>query len=318
MGVTGRNTQEAKIPVVDFSKIINNTSSTTSSSCCWAEARAQVCQALEEYGCFVATLSDADADEYNKIFGNLDELFGFPKEIKLQNTYDKPFRGYHSPNDVHEGLGIDDPTNPQAIHNFANLFWPSGNHPNFSESADGYAEVVVRLDETLTRMIFEHYGVDNKLCESHIGATDYVLRLHKYDGAGAAGKEHMALPEHTDMNLTTIIHQNHVNGLEVKIANGEWVPFDASPNSFIFMTGDGFQVWSNDRIKPCVHRVMMRDKEVRYSVLLSTFHSGTISVPEELIDDQHPLRYKPLNHLQYLASQLGQNYRVCVNNFCGL
>lgn len=129
MGVTGRNTQEAKIPVVDFSKIINNTGSS-----CWVEACAQVCQALEEYGCFVATLSDgdADADEYNKIFGSLDELFGFPKEIKLQNTYDKPFRGYHSPNDVHEGLGIDDPTNPQAIHNFANLFWPNGNHPNFS------------------------------------------------------------------------------------------------------------------------------------------------------------------------------------------
>ncbi|KAL6221439.1 hypothetical protein ACLB2K_009190 [Fragaria x ananassa] len=304
---------EAKIPVIDFSG--DNLKPGTSS---WLEACNKVCNALEDYSCFVATLSDADCLElHNSIFGSLDDLFDFPKEIKLQNTYQKPFRGYHSPNSIHEGLGIDDPTDPEATHKFTKLFWPDGNH-RFCETANSYAKLVTGLDQTVTRMIFDHYGV-YKYCESHIGSTDYVLRLHKYNAADKE-KTHKALPEHTDLNLTTIIHQNHVNGLEVKTKHGDqWIGFDASPNSFIFMTGDGFQVWSNERIQPCLHRVTMSENAVRYSVLLSTFHNGIVTVPEELIDDEHPLKYKPLNHLEYLASQLAQpTSRVCVKNFCGL
>ncbi|XP_050383498.1 probable 2-oxoglutarate-dependent dioxygenase AOP1 [Argentina anserina] len=304
---------EAKIPVIDFSG--DDLKPGTNS---WLQACNRVCNALEDYGCFVATLSGADCLElHNTIFGSLDDLFDFPKENKLKNTYKKPFRGYHSPNPVHEGLGIDDPTDPEATHQFTKLFWPHGNH-HFGETANSYAKLVTGLDQTVTRMIFEHYGVE-KYCESHIGSTDYVLRLHKYNAADKE-KTHKALPEHTDLNLTTIIHQNHVNGLEVKTKHGEqWIGFDASPNSFIFMTGDGFQVWSNDRIQPCLHRVTMSANAVRYSVLLSTFHNGIITVPEELIDDEHPLKYKPLNHQDYLASQLAlPTSRVCVKNFCGL
>ncbi|KAK9947302.1 hypothetical protein M0R45_002933 [Rubus argutus] len=275
---------EAKIPVIDFSAQVLKPGTIS-----WLEACKKVCDALEDYGCFVATVSDADysLELHNTIFGSLDDLFAFPKEMKLRNTYEKPFRGYHSPNSVHEGLGIDDPTNPEATHKFTKLFWPHGNE-HFCETANSYAKLVTGIDETVTRMIFEHYGVD-KYCESHIGSTDYVLRLHKYNAADKE-KTHKALPEHTDLNLTTIIHQNHVNGLEVKTKNGDqWIG------------------------------VTMRENEARYSLLLSTFHNGIITVPEELIDDEHPLKYKALNHLEYLQSQLAQaTSRVCVKNFCGI
>ncbi|PON60625.1 Isopenicillin N synthase-like [Trema orientale] len=78
---------------------------------------------------------------------------------------------------------------------------------------------------------------------------------------------------------------------------------DAAPSSF---------VWSNDRTKPYTHPVVMKGEEgvVRYSVLLSTFYNGTVNVAQELIDEQHHLPYKQLNHLRYLSSQLGQRSRV--------
>lgn len=230
-----------KIPVVDFSIDDDELEQGTSS---WVSTTKAVCHALEEYGCFVATLSvsdEASSELLNAMFGALDELFGFPKEIKLQNTYDKPFRGYHSPNAVHEGLGIDNPTNPQQIHHFSNLFWPKGNH-NFCETAFSYAKLVTRLDQMVTRMIFQHYGVGTEYCDAHIESTDYVLRLHKYKEPQTT-ETHNALPEHSDMNLTTIIHQNQVNGLEIRTEDGEWLGFDPSPSSFIFMTGDAFQVF---------------------------------------------------------------------------
>lgn len=117
----------------------------------------------------------------------------------------------------------------------------------YSETADSYAKLVVGIDQMITRMIFDYYGAPKYAETVHIGSTDYVLRLHKYDEPKETSflGNQMALPEHTDMNLTTIIHQNHVNGLEVRTKDGEWVGFDASPSSFIFMTGDAFQVWSH-------------------------------------------------------------------------
>ena len=33
---------------------------------------------------------------------------------------------------------------------------------------------------------------------------------------------------------------------------------------------------------------------------LSSFSSKVVQIPEELVDEQHPLRYKPFDHYGYL------------------
>ncbi|KAI5354278.1 hypothetical protein L3X38_007173 [Prunus dulcis] len=55
------------------------------------------------------------------------------------------------------------------------------------------------------------------------------------------------------------------------------------------MAGDVFQVWSNDRVRPCRHRVTLKENEVRYSFGLFSLHKGVIHVPDELLDKDHPL-----------------------------
>ncbi|KAK9938966.1 hypothetical protein M0R45_015676 [Rubus argutus] len=41
-----------------------------------------------------------------------------------------------------------------------------------------------------------------------------------------------------------------------------------------FMAGDGLQVWSNDRIKACHHRVKHCGNKARYSMGMFTFNNG--------------------------------------------
>ncbi|XP_004308479.1 PREDICTED: probable 2-oxoglutarate-dependent dioxygenase AOP1.2 [Fragaria vesca subsp. vesca] len=107
-----------KIPVIDFSR-----NSLKAGSRSWIEACNKVCNALEDYGCFVATLPDADCSEiHNSLFGSLDDLFDFPKEIKLQNTHEQGFRGYYARTLRPEGFGIDDPTDAEATNKFTKLF----------------------------------------------------------------------------------------------------------------------------------------------------------------------------------------------------
>jgi hypothetical protein len=45
----------------------------------------------------------------------------------------------------------------------------------------------------------------------------------------------------------------------------------------------------------------MNAKKTRYSTALFSFGGDMIKIPEELVNEQHPLRYKPMfDHYDYL------------------
>ena len=60
------------------------------------------------------------------------------------------------------------------------------------------------------------------------------------------------------------------------------------------------QVWSNDRIPACEHRVFINTKIDRYSMGLLSYIGEIMEPEEELVDEEHPLRYKPFDHYGYL------------------
>ncbi|KAI5327713.1 hypothetical protein L3X38_027109 [Prunus dulcis] len=91
------------------------------------------------------------------------------------------------------------------------------------------------LDQVVTRMVFENYGIQ-KYHDDHTQSTVSNLRFTKYK----------------DKTITTILHQNHVN---------EWIGFDPLPSSCLFLAGDGFQAWSNGRIRSCKHRATLKENE---------------------------------------------------------
>ncbi|KAI3756815.1 hypothetical protein L1987_56638 [Smallanthus sonchifolius] len=106
---------------------------------------------------------------------------------------------------------------------------------------------------------------------------------------------------HTDKHFLTILSQNQVDGLEVKIKDDdEWVRVKYLPSSFFVMAVDAFMAWSNGRLRSAPHRVVMNGQEDRYSIALFKFKNGTVEIPEELIDDEHPPRFKPFDHFKFL------------------
>lgn len=74
------------------------------------------------------------------------------------------------------------------------------------------------------------------------------------------------------------------------------------------------QAWSNDRIKSPNHKVVMNGNETRYSLGLFAFYRGNLQVPEELIDEEHPLQYKPFDHL----ALLNFSYSANIKAYCGI
>ncbi|CAN6573537.1 unnamed protein product [Malus baccata var. baccata] len=141
----------------------------------------------------------------------------------------------------------------------------------------------------------------------------------KYKEPRKAGSD-VGIVSHTDKNFNTILHQNHVNGLEINTDDDEWIMFDPHlPSSFLFIASDVFKVWSNGRIRACRHRVNVRENdEARYSVGFFSLKIGVTTVPKELVDEEHPLRYKSLDQVEYIEAQRKNGIECTPEAFCGV
>ncbi|KAF7804039.1 putative 2-oxoglutarate-dependent dioxygenase AOP1 [Senna tora] len=303
---------EGSIPVIDLRK-----QELKAGSSLWVDTCKSVREALEEYGCFVALYDKASPQLRNGLSGCLKDLFHLPNETKLRNKYEGiPLKGYVGQNSrlpLHESFGIDHPTTPQGIQTFVNQMWPHGNHA-FCKYVVEYAKMVEELDQMVARMIFESYG-GVKYYEGYLKSATYLLRVLQHKAPEEEEKD--AFVSHTDKSFTTILHQlNHVNALEVQTKDGQWLKLDfSSPTSFVVMAGDAIMAWSNDRIQAPIHKVVMnRGSEKRYSLALFSFMRGIVEVNEELVDEQHPLKYKSFHHL----GLLNFTYAAHIKDYCGL
>ncbi|XP_010532145.1 PREDICTED: probable 2-oxoglutarate-dependent dioxygenase AOP1 [Tarenaya hassleriana] len=282
------------IPIVDFSgkKMEPGTSH-------WTTTRDIVRRAMEEQGWFVIEYDGVGPDLLEDLLGGMKEMYELPYGVKIKNENHKASHGYMSmvvqDYQIHESLGIDYATQFKSCLDFSRLLWPDGNDP-FCETTHSYAKTLAEMDRTVMRMLYESYGMDEqKHLETYVESTRYLLRLLSYRKQ-RNGAPNTAFVSHTDKSFTTILHQNHVLGLQLRSKSGEWIQFEPSPTRFVFLAGMGITAWSNDRIKPCYHRVVMSADEVRYSMGFFSFHKDTIRTPEELVDDQHPPRYNPFEH----------------------
>ncbi|CAK9312067.1 unnamed protein product [Citrullus colocynthis] len=291
----------------------------------WVFTREKVREALEEYGCFVALYDKVSMELSSNMLGSLKQLFDVPLERKIQNVSEKPYHGYFGQNPlmpIHESMGIEHPILPTNIHSFTNLMWPSRGNKPFCENVMTYAKLVSKLDERVKNMVFESYGVENQL-KSHMESTKYLLRMIKYRVPKEKEMNLGAFP-HTDKSFLTILHQNEVNGLQIKTRDNKWLqyhPSSSSTSSFIVMAGDAFFAWSNGRIYSPPHRVIMNGNRERYSVGLFSFNDGIIQIPKELVDDKHPQQFKPFDHQDYLrfySTERGQNSPCAIKAYCGV
>ncbi|XP_065868971.1 probable 2-oxoglutarate-dependent dioxygenase AOP1 [Euphorbia lathyris] len=288
----------------------------------WQKRCSEVRQALEEYGCFIAEYNKLSPEFRDDMFGVMKELFDLPTLTKMQNKYDKPLNGYvgQIPKlPLHESMGIDDATSLNSTQHFTNLMWPNGN-PHFCECLYEYAKIAAEIDGIVSRMIFESYGAQKHL-RSYMDSTCYLLRLIKTGVPNGDHEHNLGFVSHTDKSFTTILHQNHVDGLQVDTKDGHEIDVHFSPSSFVVIAGDALMAWSSDRIKSPSHRVIMKGKVDRYSMGLFAFNSGIIETPEELIDEEHPLMYKPLNHiglLHFYRTEEGYKSECPLKAYCGI
>lgn len=294
----GSETVSQIIPVVDLSDQNMKPGTDT-----WVSACNVVKTSLEEYGCFVAHYDKIGKELCDNVIFGIEEFFKLPLETKGKKISDRPFHGYSGQLltlPLYESLDIQDPLTMLGCQIFTQIIWPQGND-RFCESFNEYSKLLGELDHIAKRMVFESYGVDMKICESLIESSNYLIRCLKYRTREMDEKD-LGLTPHSDLTIISVVHQlNNLNGLQIKLKNGEWTEVEASPSSFVVLAGDAFTIWSNGRIRACEHRVIMNATKTRYSAALFSSASKIMEIPEVLVNEEYPLRYKPtFDHYDYL------------------
>ncbi|XP_060190397.1 probable 2-oxoglutarate-dependent dioxygenase AOP1 [Lycium barbarum] len=153
-------------------------------------------------------------------------------------------------------------------------------------------------------MVMESLGLEKSIEEQN-ESSNYVLIINKYRKP-TRDESGIGLAPHKDKNILTIVFQIQVNGLHMQRKNGQWVDVEFSPNSFLVLIGDVFE-----------------DQE-RFSIGLFTFpkEGYLVKPPEELVDEEHPLVYKPfdgIKYVQFFKSEAGQKAgHGSLKAYCGV
>ncbi|XP_010060704.1 probable inactive 2-oxoglutarate-dependent dioxygenase AOP2 [Eucalyptus grandis] len=303
-----------KLPLIDLSELDGSKPGIGR----WDSLQSQVRQALEEFGCFEALYDKMTLELHDDVFQESKELHELPADVKHRFVVpDKPFNGYIANRPLaplHEVFGI--PYVQGSIERFADLMWPEGN-TRFCETMNKYITKVLELDSLVRKLVLRSFCIDNH--GNLLGASiRYNFRLIKY-AAPATESKKLGVMCHRDGNSVTILHQNHVNGLEVQTKDGRWIEVaPSSASSFIVLTGESFYGWSNGRLQSPCHRVMMSGHEPRYCIGFFSIDRGTIQCPQELVDEQHPLLFKPFDMdglSRIYKTKEGQNGASAVDTF---
>ncbi|KAL5073541.1 hypothetical protein RYX36_012525 [Vicia faba] len=148
-------------------------------------------------------------------------------------------------------------------------------------------------------MVVEDFGLPEKyISEVEKLNSHSDSRMTRYHFPEENKDSEIALVPHTDRGTIAIIFHNEVQGLQVLTKSGNWANVNIPPNGFIVLVGGMLKAWSNGRIQAPKHRVVTRgDKERLSFILFSVPNQETlIKVPSELVNEDHPLRYKPFKY----------------------
>jgi len=84
----------------------------------------------------------------------------------------------------------------------------------------------------------------------------------------------------------------------------DWRPLYMFGTSYL----SGSQAWSNGRLEAVIHRIQVVGDEDRYSTNYSCNikYGILVEAPQELVDEEHPLLFKPFYHKNYIQFRFSE------------
>lgn len=210
--------------------------------------------------------------------------------------------------DHKEVFDLVDPVEGRAKHYNR---WPDlpGFHEAIADHYDACSDLALRT----TELVLSALGVPD--ASGHHGdRTTSNMRLNHYtlgdpvpeeQREGLADLADVALGHHTDLGLITLLIQDDVGGLQAESAEHGWIDVEPRAGTIVVNLADCMQVWSNDRYRAAVHRVLPMTTSTRMSI--PYFLNPPRDCVVEPIGGGEP-RYRSFVFRDYIDARSADNY----------
>ena len=192
--------------------------------------------------------------------------------------------------------------------------WPVGNH-DFAATMRALMAAGESIAARLVRIVLAGLGEpEDALDDAFRPAATSYLRLNFYpahdraagDGGAAAGR---AVHHHSDAGALTVLLEDGTPGLQV-LHGGRWHDVAPRPGALIVNLGDMIQVWSNDRYRAPVHRVLAMTGRERFSApfFYNPAYRAAIAPLPEVARRTGGARYRPVPWAEFRRRRAEGDY----------
>ena len=314
--------QVSEIPTVDMSGFISGDPDGKQM------AARQLRNAMEKVGFFFLVGHGIDWSIIDEAYLQVKRFFDQPLEDKMEvkvgtgGPDSTPLlakqRGY-----IHYRAKVDPVTaeKSERAKNFVEAFnmaredyginqWPS-NLPGFRDALLKYYQTMYDLATDMVRLYALALDLPETYFDPFFDRAGGSMRISHYFPAQSEAElaDSWGIHPHTDRSFLTLLPANKVSGLQVRPEGADWIEAPYVPGSFVVNGGDILKRWTNDRFLSTPHRVV-RSMSERYAMPLffSPDNDITIEVVPTCYSPDHPLRYAPISHQDFLSEFLQSDY----------
>jgi len=188
--------------------------------------------------------------------------------------------------------------------------WPE-NLPGFRETVLAYCDSLEATGRSLLPLYAEALGLAPDHFDAAFADPMYTLRMSHYPPADPlTAEEEWGLAPHTDTSFMTLLAQNRIPGLALRLPDGRWIDAPAPEGAFLVNGGGLLRLWTNDRFLATPHRVLNRSGAERYAIPF--FMDAGRDVPVEAVattvDADHPRRHPTTTYAAFMETYQRSNF----------
>jgi len=296
------------VPVIDINRLGD------------PETLAAIDRACRDWGFFQVTNHGIKAGLIDGLERAMHEFFALPKAAKDQvlRTRDNPWGFYDKEltknvRDWKEVFDYGPGDGSKLVPRF-----PDG-LPGFEAAITAYAATCEDLAFRLLAAISSNLGMPDDFLAASFGTTHTsFLRFNYYPvcpeparphGLDLPTDGHMGVSHHTDAGALTLLLQDDQPGLEV-FRDGDWYLIEPRDDALVINIGDIVQVWSNDRYRAALHRVVTNADHARYSApyFFNPRYDIDYAPLPSMVDAEHPAHYQSINWGEFRALRADGDY----------
>jgi gibberellin 20-oxidase len=175
-----------------------------------------------------------------------------------------------------------------------------------------YCEAMSSLSLKIMELLGLSLGVNRDYFRGFFEENDSIMRLNHYPPCQTPDLT-LGTGPHCDPSSLTILHQDHVNGLQVFVDN-QWQSIRPNPKAFVVNIGDTFMALSNGIFKSCLHRAVVNRESARKSMafFLCPKKDKVVKPPSDILEKMKTRKYPDFTWSMFLEFTQ-KHYRADVN-----